>query len=104
MLTVQQQVFLKTAANTHTKDSPARIEEIDKVTKMLKRMSPELFYHDTVSKPDPKMRKRKFFDQPDTMRPEMYDTHVVDMTSGLERNKLFAGRDLKALRKGTNLK
>jgi hypothetical protein len=94
MLTVQQQIFLEGVANKG-------VEEIDKVTRMLQRMSPELFLNESKAV----MKERKFFDQPASLiLGDDYASHEVDMVDGHERYAIHEARSIKILRRGMGYK
>lgn len=94
MLTVQQQIFLEGVANKG-------VEEIDKVTRMLQRMSPELFLNESKAV----MKERKFFDQPASLKVgDDYASHEVAMVDGHTRTLIHDARSIKVLRRGMNIR
>ena len=103
MLTQQQQIYLQSVANQGT-------EEIDKVVRVLRHMSPELFFHETKRGdgrviPDPKMKERKFFDKPTSLTAgDDYASHEVDALDPHLRYAQYEARSIKVLRRGMGYK
>jgi hypothetical protein len=94
MLIQQQQVYLQSVAKHG-------VDEIDKVTRMLHRMSPELFLNESKAA----MKERKFFDQPASLiLGDDYASHEVDMVDGHERYAIHEARSIKVLRRGMGYK
>jgi len=95
MLIQQQQVYLQSVAKHG-------VDEIDKVTRMLHRMSPELFLNESKAA----MKERKFFDQPASLSAKNgdYASHEVDMVDGHERSAVHEARSIKILRRGMGYK
>ena len=94
MLIQQQQVYLQSVAKHG-------VDEIDKVTRMLHRMSPELFLNESKAT----MKERKFFDQPASLiLGDDYASHEVDMVDGHERYAIHEARSIKVLRRGMGYK
>lgn len=94
MLIEQQQVYLQSVAKHG-------VEEIDKVTRMLQRMSPELFLNESKSV----MKERKFFDQPASLKVgDDYASHEVDALDPHLRYAQYEARSIKVLRRGMGYK
>lgn len=103
MLTEQQQIYLRGV-------SKHGVEEIDKVVRVLRHMSPELFFHETKRGdgrviPDPKMKERKFFDKPTSLTEgDDYASHEVDAAEPHLRYAQYEARSMKILRRGMGYK
>ena len=74
MITPQQKLFLKTAAQT---DEAVRNDEIDKTINLIKTINPAAFHHIGSKFFKASMKTRKFFDEPTTLAPEDYASHEV---------------------------
>ena len=76
MLTEMQKAFLKMAAKEPVE---VRNDRIDDAIKLLKSQSPSLFFDDSDRKPDPAMRNRVFYNQPYSLMPDQYKSHVLPL-------------------------
>ena len=88
MLTIQQQLLLRTAAKSG-KDTVDK--EIDKTLTLIKAINPSAF-HDKAS-----LKTRRFFDEPTTLAPEDYAAHTVHYNQR-KQHELFAQRDARLLK------
>jgi hypothetical protein len=75
MLTEMQKTILRMAAREPVE---VRNDRINDAIRLIKTQSPRAFFHDTEKKADPDMAKRVFYDQPYSLLPEQYASHVVE--------------------------
>jgi hypothetical protein len=93
MLSDQQKLLLKTAANAYPKESKEQRDAVDQAIRLVKMMSPNNFYPDVPhSKPTKEMQERVFFDEP-TMLPTANYASCVVPYSELEQAAKFKNRD-----------
>jgi hypothetical protein len=93
-LTTQQQILLRVAAKADPKD---RIDEIDRTTKLIKTINPKAFHSPFDTKHNTSLKTRKFFDEPTTLSPENYASHVVHYNQ-TKQHEIFARRSAKLLK------
>jgi hypothetical protein len=78
MLSDQQQLLLKSAANTHKKGSKEQREAVDQAIEMVQMMTPNKFYpNPPYHKPTKAMQERIFFDEPVMLPTDNYTECVV---------------------------
>jgi hypothetical protein len=96
LLTPMQVMMLKEA--TEVTPSEAKNKAIDEIIELLKKQTPEKFFHYTKDgKPDPAMRERVFYDEPYSLSiaKEEYAEHKVPFT-GSGQAEIYKARN-KAL-------
>jgi hypothetical protein len=78
MLSDQQQLLLKSAANTNKRGSKEQREAVDKAIEMVQMMTPNKFYpNPPYHKPTKAMQERIFFDEPVMLPTANYTECVV---------------------------
>jgi hypothetical protein len=78
MLSDQQKLLLKTAANAYPKESKEQRDAVDQAIRLVKIMTPNSFYPDVPhSKPTKEMQERVFFDEPNKLQTANYASYVV---------------------------
>jgi len=78
MLSDQQKLLLKTAANSYKRGSKEQREAVDQAIRLVKIMTPNSFYPDVPhSKPTKEMQERVFFDEPNKLPTANYASCVV---------------------------
>jgi hypothetical protein len=93
MLSVQQQLLLKTAANSYPKESKEQRDAVDQAIRLVKMMTPNNFYPDVPhSKPTKEMQERVFFDEPTMLPTANYASCVVPYVQD-EQAPRFKRRD-----------
>lgn len=89
MLTPMQKMMLCEAAKAPL---GVRNKSIEDVTALIKKQSPEKFFHYTKDgKPDPAMKQRMFYDEPRNLELAEYAGSVVPY-AGVDQMKMFRER------------
>lgn len=89
MLTPMQKLMLQEAAADPVN---TRNKKIDEITELIKKQSPEKFFHYTKEgKPDPAMKRRMFYDEPRNLDLTEYAGSVVPY-AGSDQMKLYKSR------------
>jgi len=93
MLSDQQQLLLRTAANSYKKGYKEQREAVDQAIRLVKMMTPNNFYPDVPhSKPTKEMQERVFFDEPTMLPTANYASCVVPYVQDEQAAK-FKNRD-----------
>jgi hypothetical protein len=93
MLSGQQQLLLKSAANTHKKGSKEQREAVEHAIEMVQMMTPNKFYpNPPYHTPTKAMQERIFFDEPNKLPIANYTECVVPFIQG-EQVARFKRRD-----------
>lgn len=105
MLTMQQTMILQVAAQSFLSQEQklagiTKSKLIDEAIKRVKALDPKKFIRDPQ---DPNgasadMRERIFFDQPESIKPEHYKTHIVPKTKE-SRTAVYERRSKRMLMK-----
>jgi hypothetical protein len=78
MLSDQQQLLLKTAANGYKRESKEQREAIEQAIRLVEMMTPNKFYPNPPhNKPTKEMQERVFFDEPVKLPEANYTEYVV---------------------------
>jgi hypothetical protein len=93
MLSDQQKLLLKSAANSYKRGSKEQREAVDKAVRLVQIMTPNKFYPDVLhNKPTKEMQERVFFDEPTKLPTANYAEYVVPYTEH-EQVAKFKRRD-----------
>jgi len=96
LLTPMQVMLLQEAAARPLNERPKAIDEI---TALIKKQSPQKFFHYTdAGKPDPAMRNRVFHDEPRNLELSEYAGSNVPY-AGINQSDIFKARNKKSLDK-----
>jgi hypothetical protein len=91
LLTPMQVMMLKDAAEVTP--VAAKYKAIDEVTAVIKKQSPEKFFHYTKdNKPDPAMRDRVFYDEPRNLELFEYARSNV-LYAGIKQSEIYKARN-----------
>ena len=94
MLSDQQQLLLKSAANSYRRGSKEQREAVDHAIEMVQMMTPNKFYpNPPYHKPTKAMQERVFFDEPNKLPVANYTECIVPFIQG-EQVARFKRRDI----------
>jgi len=83
MLSDQQQLLLKSAANTNKRGSKEQREAVEHAIEMVQAMTPNKFYpNPPYHKPTKAMQERIFFDEPNKLPVTNYTECIVPFIQG----------------------